>query len=152
MRPYALLPAAHPLAQRPSVSLADLAAEPMVLLDLPGTREHQRGHFAAFRATPLIGHRATSFEMARSLVANGLGYAILVTKPANDMSYSGKALASRPITDELPPVRFVCVARSDAKPKPAQGSSGTFAASFCTRFQPCRRLAARPGSLHHLQP
>ena len=48
--------------------------------------------------------------MARSFVANGLGYAILVTKPANDMSYSGKALASRPITDELPPVRFVCVA------------------------------------------
>ena len=47
LQPYALLPAAHPLAQRPSVSLADLAPEPMVLLDLPGTREHQRGHFAA---------------------------------------------------------------------------------------------------------
>lgn len=45
--------------------------------------------------------------MARSLVANGLGYAILLTKPANDVSYSGKSLASRPINDELPPVRFV---------------------------------------------
>jgi flavin reductase (DIM6/NTAB) family NADH-FMN oxidoreductase RutF/DNA-binding transcriptional LysR family regulator len=107
IRPYALLPAAHPLARRPAVTLADLAAEPMVLLDLPGIGEHQRAHFTRFGLEPLIGLRATSFELARSLVANGLGYAILVTKPGNDMSYSGKALASRPIADDLPLVRLV---------------------------------------------
>ena len=59
------------------------------------------------------------FETARSLVANGLGYAILVTKPAHDMSYSGKALASRPIVEELPAVRFVCAWRKDAAPEPS---------------------------------
>jgi DNA-binding transcriptional LysR family regulator len=131
LQPYALLPAAHPLAQRPFVSLSDLAREPMVLLDLPGTREHQRGYFANSGLAPLIGHRATSFEMVRSLVANGLGYAILLTKPANDMSYSGKALASRPITDELPPVRFVCVARSDAV---AKAGVGEFRDLCCRHF------------------
>lgn len=118
IRPYALLPAAHPLARQPWVSLADLTLEPMILLDLPGTREHQRGCFAASGHSPRIGQHATSFEMVRSLVANGLGYAILVTKPAYDMSYSGKGLASRPIVDELPPVHFVCAWRREGTPRP----------------------------------
>ena len=119
LRPYVLLPAAHPLARQSSVSLADLVPEPMILLDLPGTREHQRGCFAASGGhSPRIGQHATSFEMVRSLVANGLGYAILVTKPAYDMSYSGKGLASRPITDELPPVHFVCAWRREGTPRP----------------------------------
>ena len=119
LRPYVLLPAAHPLARQSSVSLADLVPEPMILLDLPGTREHQRGCFAASGGhSPRIGQHATSFEMVRSLVANGLGYAILVTKPAYDMSYSGKGLASRPITDDLPPVHFVCAWRREGTPRP----------------------------------
>jgi flavin reductase (DIM6/NTAB) family NADH-FMN oxidoreductase RutF/DNA-binding transcriptional LysR family regulator len=119
LRPYVLLPALHPLAQQPRVSLADLASEPMILLDLPGTREHQRGYFADTDGlSPRIGHHATSFEMVRSLVANGLGYAILVTKPAHDMSYSGKALASRPLVEEASLVRFVCVRRRDVAPEP----------------------------------
>ena len=118
IRPYVLLPAAHPLARQSSVALADLALEPMILLDLPGTREFQRGCFAASGHSPQIGQHATSFEMARSLVANGLGYAILVAKPAYDMSYSGKGLASRPILDELPPVHFVCAWRREDAPRP----------------------------------
>jgi DNA-binding transcriptional LysR family regulator len=90
----------------------------MVLLDLPGTREHQRGHFVGSGRSPRLGHRATSLETVRSLVANGLGYAILVTKPAHDMSYSGKALASRPLAEELPRVRLVCARRRGVAPEP----------------------------------
>lgn len=90
----------------------------MILLDLPSTRDYQRRCFAACGHSPQIGHHATSFEMARSLVANGLGYTILLTKPAYDMSYSGKGLARRPILDELPPVHFVCAWRREGAPRP----------------------------------
>lgn len=36
--PHAVLPAKHPLARRPRLTLAELAGEPLLLLDLPHSR------------------------------------------------------------------------------------------------------------------
>ena len=59
--PHVLLPAAHPLAHAHSVSLRDLAGEPMVLLD---TRAPHAADARRRAADPLAGHRPSS-ETAR---------------------------------------------------------------------------------------
>jgi hypothetical protein len=35
------------------------------------------------------------------MVTNGLGFTLLISKPANNMSYDGKALVSRLIADDI---------------------------------------------------
>ncbi len=111
--PYVLLPANHPLAARDAVALADLLTERLVLLDASPSRDYFLSLFAPVGA-PAIGFRAQTFEMVRGLVAQGLGYSLLVTKPASGMSYDGHALVTRPLADAAPPGRLVLARRRDA--------------------------------------
>jgi hypothetical protein len=39
--------------------------------------------------------------MVRGLVGHGLGYSLLATKPANNISYDGRALVTRSLTSEV---------------------------------------------------
>ena len=119
LAPYALLAADHPLAARPALSLADLAGEPMVLLDAPPSGAYFLSLFEAAGHSPEIRYRSGSFEMVRGLVGQGLGFALLATRPAADRSYDGAALAARPLTDDLPPSRLVLAARKDGPCHPA---------------------------------
>jgi DNA-binding transcriptional LysR family regulator len=49
--------------------------------------------------------------MVRGMVAHGLGYSLLATRPASSMSYDGKALVTRPLRDEVPSGRLVLCQR-----------------------------------------
>ncbi len=93
-----VLPAAHPLAHSQTCSLTDLIGEPMVLLDQPRTRDYFLSLFAGKGLTPTVVHRTESFEMVRSLVANGFGYALLNFVPPYHVEGHGK-LVSRPLAD-----------------------------------------------------
>ena len=119
LQPYILLAAGHPLAAESKISLAELADEPMILLDAPLSREYFLSHFQAAGIDPKIAMRTSSFELVRSLVGNGLGYAILVTKPANMTSYDGKELAARPISDAVEPIGISLVHRLSGTLSPA---------------------------------
>ena len=81
----------HALAKRPTLSLSDLAAEPMVLLDVKPSRDYFTSIFSEVNLEPTIAFRSPSFETVRGMVANGLGYSLLVTRPANNQSYDGQA-------------------------------------------------------------
>ncbi|MBT5413745.1 MAG: LysR family transcriptional regulator [Rhodospirillaceae bacterium] len=116
--PYALLPADHPLARTPTVALRDLAQEPMILLDLPTTREYFLTRFRALGLDPVIGLRTTSYETIRGLVANGLGYSVLVMRPHGDRAYDGRRLACRPIAEPVPPTRIVLARSAAIRPSP----------------------------------
>jgi DNA-binding transcriptional LysR family regulator len=107
--PYALLPARHRLAGRPRVSLAELAADPMVLLDAPPSSRHTLSLFERAGVEPNVRYRTTDFEVTRSLVGRGLGYSILVQHPAVDRSYEGLEIVSRPLTPAatLVPVKMI---------------------------------------------
>lgn len=105
--PYVLLPAQHALAKRRALSLSDLASEPMVLLDVKPSRDYFTSIFSEVDLEPMIAFRSPSFETVRGMVANGLGYSVLVTRPANDQSYDGQALVSRSLTDAVTPGRIV---------------------------------------------
>ncbi len=112
---YALLPGGHPLGKERRVSLADLAKEPMILLDLPMSRDYFLGLFRAQGLEPRIALSSTNFETVRGLVGQGLGFALLGTKPANNMTYDGMALAVRPLAEGSPDSEIVIASLPKAK-------------------------------------
>lgn len=95
--PYVLLPADHALAAQDDVGLEQLIEEPLILLDHPQPSHYFLGLYEDRALHPRIGHRTTSFELVRSLVARGLGYALLIQRPAGDLSCEGIPLACRPL-------------------------------------------------------
>jgi len=117
--PYVLLPEGHPLADRSALTLEDLASEPLILLDVEPSRDYFLSLFRAHGLAPRIGHRTRSLEMVRGLVGHGLGYALLATKPANNMSYDGRALVTRPLASAAATSRLVLATRSGVPLSPA---------------------------------
>jgi len=99
-RPYAILPTDHALARGKEVSLTELAALPMVILDLPLATEYYVGLFRDHGMDPRIAHSSKTSEMARALVASGFGFSVLnICDPANREAVSG--YASRAISDDI---------------------------------------------------
>lgn len=82
----------HRLADRHRVAIADLVEEPMVLLDLPHSRDYFTDTFARVGFTPMIKHRFTSFEAVRAMVARGHGFTLLNQRPVHDLTYDGGQL------------------------------------------------------------
>lgn len=107
--PTVALPADHRLASNRSVALAELVDEPMILLDVPPSREHTESLFTAAGLAPWIRFRTTDFEVTRSMIARGMGYAILVQRPAANLSYEGRELVTRPIHPVARKVRIMLV-------------------------------------------
>jgi flavin reductase (DIM6/NTAB) family NADH-FMN oxidoreductase RutF/DNA-binding transcriptional LysR family regulator len=105
--PYVLLPDGHPLSENPAVSLEALAAEPLVLLDVEPSRDYFLSLFRDRGIEPRLGVRTGSLEMVRGLVGHGVGYGLLATKPANNMSYDGRALVTRPLATAVKTSRLV---------------------------------------------
>ncbi|WP_292722493.1 LysR substrate-binding domain-containing protein, partial [Microbacterium sp. 13-71-7] len=75
--PHVVLAADHPLAGRDAIHLAELAAQELVLLDLPASREYFLDLLAEAGVEPRIRYTSRSYETVRSLVARGHGYSIL---------------------------------------------------------------------------
>ena len=100
--PKVLLPAGHRLRRRRAVALRDLADEPFVLLDVPPSERYFRSVFAAAGVEMVVTHRARSFELARSLVARGIGYSMTVQQPVVTSSYEGLEVLALPLRDAVP--------------------------------------------------
>lgn len=128
--PYVLLPAQHALCAENTASLHELIKHPMVLLDIPASRNYFVSLFEENGLSPWIAHRAPSFETVRAMVANGFGYSILVTKPANNMSYDGTSLDIRPIREKVTPGRITLARRAEAE---SSGPAGDFF-KFCQNY------------------
>jgi flavin reductase (DIM6/NTAB) family NADH-FMN oxidoreductase RutF/DNA-binding transcriptional LysR family regulator len=105
--PYVLLPDGHPLAESSALSLESLAHEPLVLLDIDPSRNYFLSLFKDRGLEPRVAYRSSSLEMVRGLVGHGLGYGLLATKPANNMSYDGRALVARPLATAVRNSRLV---------------------------------------------
>jgi flavin reductase (DIM6/NTAB) family NADH-FMN oxidoreductase RutF len=110
LTPYVLLAEGHPLAAAPGIALQDLVQEPLVLLDVEPNRNFILSLFQDCGLEPQIGHRSKSLEMVRGLVGHGMGYGLLATKPANNMTYDGRALVARPLTGAIKNNRLVLAA------------------------------------------
>lgn len=102
--PYVMLPDGHRLAGWKSVGPEDLADEPMVLLDLPYSREYFLSAFQHKGMRVNVAERTGDIAMMRSMVANGYGFGIANMRPLNKLSPDGKPLVFVPFSGDLRPL------------------------------------------------
>lgn len=95
-----VLPQSHPMEDETEVALRDMADEPFILLDLPNTQDYLLSSFSELGLEPLVTHRTQSYEMLRSLVANGFGYTLLNYCPPY-AGLNGGGLVCRPVAEAL---------------------------------------------------
>jgi DNA-binding transcriptional LysR family regulator len=116
--PCVMVSTAHRLAGRTTIALADLADEPMVLLDLPLSREYFLSLFQASDIRPRIAERSRDMAVVRSLVANGYGYALVNVRPRNQQAPDGNALTLIKLDSGYRPMTLgLASMRSDRKPR-----------------------------------
>lgn len=115
--PHVIVGEGHPLAARAPgpVSLAELAQEPLVLLDLPHTREYLLGLFDAAGVRPRVRHRLSGYETVRSFVAVE-GYAVLNRRLPHGRTHTGGRVVALDLAERLPPVQVVLAQALDARP------------------------------------
>ena len=116
LRPYVLLPRDHRLAGRKKVRLAELADEPLALLDLPPSREYFADLFHSVGLTPIVRFRSTSAETCRAIVARGLAYAVLNARPRYDTATDPTAIVAVDIAHEAPPLDVVLLRATGVRP------------------------------------
>ncbi len=116
LQPYVLLPRGHRLARHKTVSLKDLATEPMVLLDVAPSRSYFLGLMREAGIEPDITFSSPSMELVRGLVGRGQGFSLLVTRPHGDLSYDGQPLAVRPVREKVEPGRIALASLSQLRP------------------------------------
>jgi DNA-binding transcriptional LysR family regulator len=99
---YCLVPAGHPFATQSSVTVAQIATQPLVVLNRPVAAPYYQSLFDAHANDIQVAAYANSTEMVRSLVSAGHGCAVLNMQPLTTQSYCGAALVGLPISDPLP--------------------------------------------------
>jgi len=110
--PYRLwMPLGHPLATAEIISLADIAAEPLIMLTIDEIEENTGKLLMALGARPHVAFRTRSVEAVRSLVATGAGVALLPDLVYRPWSLEGDRIESRDISGSLPVVQVGMVWR-----------------------------------------
>jgi DNA-binding transcriptional LysR family regulator len=104
--PYVMVGDYHPLAHLPTVSLQDLEPFPMVLLDIPWSREYFLSLFIQAGTTPNIVMRSSNLETVRAMVGNGIGYTIANARPKGNISQDGKRLIRIRLAGGLHPLQL----------------------------------------------
>jgi DNA-binding transcriptional LysR family regulator len=108
--PLASLPAhivvgeMHPLAALGSVTLRQLADEPLVLLDLPVSRDYFLALFLQEGLTPRIHSRSVHQEVVRTMVANGYGYTLANVRPRSSVALDGRTVVRVPLAGNHRPM------------------------------------------------
>ena len=92
--PQILISSDHPLARKTSVSLREIDGLPMVLLDLPYSRQYFFSMFQKEGLTPNIVAQSANQEVVRTMVANGYGFTIVNVRPKNLSALDGRGLAT----------------------------------------------------------
>jgi DNA-binding transcriptional LysR family regulator len=101
--PYAIISAEDSLARKSCVTLAELAERPMIVLDLPYSRDYYTDLFYARGLRPTRAHSTRSSEIVRALAAAGFGFSVLNIRARETGRPEYVCL---PIKDHTPPIEF----------------------------------------------
>lgn len=116
LRPYVLLPRTHRLAKRAKVDLAELADDPLALLDLPHSRDYFAGMFGSVGLSPTVRFRTTSSETCRAIVARGLAYTVLNARPRDHSGADAQAVVAVDIAHEAPSLDVMLIKAAGVRP------------------------------------
>ncbi|OAV62627.1 LysR family transcriptional regulator [Enteractinococcus helveticum] len=113
--PYAVVPTGHPLARSKTIDLADLATEPLILLDLAPAPEYFLQIFDSFGLSPQIRFRTKSHQLIFGLVARGMGISILtqVLTPSGTAPF--RDVAVKPLSNNLEPLPIVALSAAGVR-------------------------------------
>lgn len=111
LRPQVVLAADHKRARQKTIRLRDLAHEPYVMFDAPGSRQYFEELLAENGIDPPIAYRSNSLETVRSAVSNGFGFTLLVMRPPKATTYDGKEVAVIDIKEDVRRLGIVLAAR-----------------------------------------
>ena len=102
--PCVIVGKAHPMAHRSSIALSEIADDPMVLLDLPLSRDYFLGIFSSLGLRAKVAERSTDLAVTRSLVANGFGYSLINFRPKTNFAPDGSELVFLPLEGDHRPM------------------------------------------------
>ena len=116
--PHILLARNHPLAKLTSITLDQLEEEPMILLDLPHSRQYFLSLFQGQGLKPTIKQSSANQETIRTMVANGFGYTIANIRPKNLVALDGRKLVSVKLEGNHKPMKIgIAVLSQHHKPR-----------------------------------
>lgn len=95
------LASSHPLAEHDDVSLAEVAAGPLVVLAADRLDEVMRAVWQRHQLAPRALLRTSSLEAVRSLVGTGMGVTILPDFVYRPWSLEADRIEARPLRDEI---------------------------------------------------
>jgi len=113
--PHVLLNAAHSLSGEASVSLRELADEPLIMIRTAPARTLIMQTFAAAGVTPRIRYTSDNFDHIRSLVHHGLGYTVISQAVGSSPGHWNAGVNAVPINDRVPPHSVVIAGVRDAR-------------------------------------
>ncbi len=92
----------HHLVARETVSLAEIAAEPYVMLTVDEADDTAMRYWRKTPHLPKVIFETSSVEAVRSMVATGMGVSILSDMVYRPWSLEGQRIEVRPVSDEVP--------------------------------------------------
>lgn len=115
--PFVIVGEEEPLAKKNSVTLKELAKRPLILLDLPLSREYFLSLFQEAGVRPTVAARSSSPDVLRSLVANGVGYSLANVRPRAPHSLDGKRIVNVALKGRHRPMRLGMAWIKDQHPR-----------------------------------
>lgn len=96
------VPAKHPLLSQPEVTLEHVASEPYIMLTVDEAAYSSLRYWSQTAFQPKIRLRTSSVEAVRSMVANGLGVAILSDMVYRPWSLEGRRIETITLKERVP--------------------------------------------------
>lgn len=115
--PHAIVGEMDALSHRRTTTIEELAKLPMVLLDLPLSREYFLSLYREAGVTPRVVARSSSPEVVRSLVANSVGYSLANVRPRASHSLDGKKVVTVALSGKHRPMLLGLAWATGQKPR-----------------------------------
>ena len=123
------LPVEHPLLQADSLSLAEVAQEPYIMLTVDEAGQTAQRYWRKTEHRPRVIFRTSSVEAVRSMVAAGMGITVLSDMVYRPWSLEGQRIETRSLIDSVPSMDVGLAWKRGAKLSPAANVFREFMAS-----------------------
>ncbi len=113
------LPPGHPLLDHTTISLADIANEPYIMLTVDEADQTAGKYWKKAGLEPRVVFNTSSVEAVRSMVAAGMGVSILSDMVYRPWSLEGQRLETRDVDAEIPTMDVGLAWAKHTEPSPA---------------------------------